>query len=365
MPDPLPPAEPAAAPAEIRPARGVDAPEWLSGLWYLGLPGRDLKPGRMAARSILGQPVLFGRTGAGKAFALRDLCPHRGIPLSCGRFDGREVECCYHGWRFDAAGRCTAIPSLVEDQAFPLERIKVRRYPVAESQGLVWIFMGDADQAPLPAPALPTMADLPLRHVETALFPCPLDDAVVGLMDPAHGPFVHRSWWWRSAKSIHAKAKPFAPSPLGFTMVRHAPSKNSFAYRLLGGRPETEISFQLPGLRIEEVSAGRHRFAGLTAITPIDRSACLVTQAMYWTMPWLTLARPLLRPFIRRFLEQDRDIVAAQQAGLAHGPSLMLIDDADTQAKWYFRLKREFALAAAEGRPFVNPLKPRILRWKS
>lgn len=349
----------------MRPARGIDAPEWLTGLWYLALPAQALKPGRMVARSILGQPMLFGRTAQGQVFALRDICPHRGIPLSCGRFDGAEVECCYHGWRFDPAGRCTAIPSLVDAQALQLERIKVRAYPLAERHGLVWIFMGAADQTPPAAPTLPDMADVPLRHIETALFPCPLDDAVVGLMDPAHGPFVHRSWWWRSRASIHAKAKQFAPSPNGFTMVRHAPSRNSFAYRILGGRPETEISFALPALRIEQVEAGRHRFFGLTAITPIDRSACLVTQAMYWTMPWLTVARPLLRPFIRRFLEQDRAIVAAQQAGLAHGPSLMLIDDADTQAKWYFRLKREFAAAAAAGRPFVNPLKPRVLRWKS
>jgi len=32
-------------------------------------------------------------------------------------------------------------------------------------------------------------------------------------------------------------------------MARHAPSKNSRAYRLLGGKPETEITFRLPGLR--------------------------------------------------------------------------------------------------------------------
>ena len=97
-----------------------------------------------------------------------------------------------------------------------------------------------------------------------------IDHAVVGLMDPAHGPFVHRAWWWRSRRSIHEKAKAFAPSPCGFTMSRHAPSSNSRAYRLLGGAPETEISFRLPSVRIEQIRAGRHAVANLTAITPID-----------------------------------------------------------------------------------------------
>ena len=138
---------PGNAPGEWRPARGIDAPEWLRDLWYLALPSKQLKPGKMLAKSILGEPVLLARGDDGQAFALRDICPHRGIPLSCGRFDGREVECCYHGWRFDGTGTCTAIPSLVADQAIKVDRIKVRRYPIAEQQGLVWIFIGEAAQA--------------------------------------------------------------------------------------------------------------------------------------------------------------------------------------------------------------------------
>jgi hypothetical protein len=43
----------------------------------------------------------------------------------------------------------------------------------------------------------------------------------------------------------------------------------------------------------------------------------------------------------------------------------MLIDDADTQAKWYYRLKREWRKAAEEKRPFENPVKAKTLRWRS
>jgi phenylpropionate dioxygenase-like ring-hydroxylating dioxygenase large terminal subunit len=184
-------------------------------------------------------------------------------------------------------------------------------------------------------------------------------------MDPAHGPFVHQSWWWRSRRSIHEKEKAFAPSPWGFTMTRHAPSSNSRAYRLLGGAPQTEITFRLPGIRIEHIRAGKHVLCNLTTVTPIDDSATEVNHAIYWTMPWLGPLRPLLRPFVRKFLHQDRDIVALQQQGLRHAPPLLLINDADTQAKWYYRLKQEYARARVEGRDFVNPIKPRVLRWRS
>ena len=38
-----------------------------------------------------------------------------------------------------------------------------------------------------------------------------MDHGIIGLMDPAHGPFVHQAWWWRSAASIHEKTKKFEP----------------------------------------------------------------------------------------------------------------------------------------------------------
>jgi len=57
--------------------------------------------------------------------------------------------------------------------------------------------------------------------------------------------------------------------------------------------------------------------------------------------------------------------MAMQAVGLADDPPLMLIDDADTQAKWYYRLKKEWSASRAEGRGFVNPVKERVLRWRS
>jgi phenylpropionate dioxygenase-like ring-hydroxylating dioxygenase large terminal subunit len=232
-------------------------------------------------------------------------------------------------------------------------------------QGNVWVFFGDDLVAAPEIPVLPDLGERGYGLVETAVFQCAMDHAVVGLMDPAHGPFVHRAWWWRSRRSIHEKEKPFAPSPWGFTMERHKPSRNSNAYRLLGGAPETEITFRLPGVRWEHVRAGRHVLCNLTAVTPIDAERTEITTALYWTMPWLTPLAPVLRPFVRAFLRQDGEIMEKQRVGLSHAPSLMLINDADTQAKWYYRLKNEFLRARAEGRPFVNPVKARTLRWRS
>jgi phenylpropionate dioxygenase-like ring-hydroxylating dioxygenase large terminal subunit len=335
--------------------------------WYYAAPSHLLRRGGMLARTMLGEPVLLCRDRAGAVFALRDLCPHRGMPLSAGNFDGHEIECCYHGWRFNREGGCTAIPSLVDGQNFDFSTVSVPRYRVREVQGNIWVFFGDAPESAPEIPNIDGFGDTAApRMAETMRFRSAIDHAVIGLMDPAHGPFVHRAWWWRSRHSAHPKAKAFEPSDWGFTMRRHAPSSNSRAYRLLlGGGSETEISFRLPSVRIERIWVGRYLVANLTALTPVDRETTDVNHCIYWTAPWLSLLKLLLRPYVRAFLGQDATIMARQQQGLRFDPVLALIDDADTQARWYYRLKQEYRRSRSESRPFANPVRARTLRWRS
>ena len=61
-------------------------------LWGLvsGDAGGELRAGKTAKAMLLGVPLLLGRKNDGKLFAMRDLCPHRGIPLSAGWFDGER-----------------------------------------------------------------------------------------------------------------------------------------------------------------------------------------------------------------------------------------------------------------------------------
>jgi hypothetical protein len=55
-----------------------------------------------------------------------------------------------------------------------------------------------------------------------------------------------------------------------------------------------------------------------------------------------------------------------QAVGLRHSPALMLVDDADRPAKWYFQLKAAHLEARRTGHPMEHPLKrPVTLRWRS
>ena len=342
---------------------------FLQDCWWFAALSSELKPGKLQRYELLGEPVLLGRRRDGAVYALRDICPHRAAPLSAGRLVGEEVECPYHGWRFGTDGGCRAIPSLLDDQETDPSRIRVRSYPVRESQGLVWIWMAaDPRNAAEPDHAPPVFEGVrggEPKLVERMDFAAHIDHAVVGLMDPTHGPYVHQQWWWRSSTKQLEKSKAFAPREMGFAMVRHAPSKNSRAYRMLGGAPETEITFRLPGLRWEDVRVGDKRVLALTCLTPLRDDRTRITQIM-WSDHWAFSAlKPVVRRMTRAFLKQDGDMVDLQNEGLRYDPTLIWIDDADRQAKWYQQLKREWIAHRREGRDFRNPVPETTLRWRS
>jgi phenylpropionate dioxygenase-like ring-hydroxylating dioxygenase large terminal subunit len=352
-------------------------PQWLYGFWYPALRSSAVAGAGFARTLLLGQPVLVGRTAPGEAFAMRDTCPHRGIPLSYGRFDGAEVECPYHGWRFEAvSGQCRAIPSLTSSDALRVDRIYAFSFACREADGFFWVFLPDrpGDEAP-PVPRLPTFSDrYVLTHLDAEL-PCSIDHGIIGLMDPAHGPFVHQSWWWRSRESIHEKEKRFEPIPNGFRMSAHAPSTNSAPYKLmrLAGAGEarsleTTIDFVLPNMRFETVRYGSAWFSTLTTVTPIDSARCRIDVRAAWNIfRWATpLVLPIGRFFGKRFIRQDQRTMERQAEGLRHQPKLMLIDDADRPAKWYFQLKQALLESRRTGEPPRHPLPgPVTLRWRS
>lgn len=350
--------------------------ELLTDMWYFAATSAELKPGQQFRREILGEPVLLGRTHAGKAFALRDICPHRAVPLSAGRqvdTDGAPtVECPYHGWRFGVGdGVCRHMPSLVPDQTYEAERIRVRNFPTHEGSGAVFIFVAAdarATEASIPPPEFGALPEKP-KFVVTRIFNATMDNAVVGLMDPAHVPFVHSQWWWRPPSAgFRIKEKQFAPRHRGWEIVRHAPSGNSLLYRAAFGEDvTTEIVFDLPGYRWEVVENGKGaRFVTLTCLTPQNEKSTRITQLTYWSgAPLLNLTLPFAPGMAREFLDQDGRMVDLQNEGLKYTSKMMMIDDIDVQAKWYHRLKKEWAASRAEGRAFANPIEPVTLRWRS
>jgi phenylpropionate dioxygenase-like ring-hydroxylating dioxygenase large terminal subunit len=349
---------------------------FLWDFWYPAARSEEIRGRKLVTAMLLEVPLVLGRTDEGKAFAMRDTCPHRGIPLSHGRFDGKAVECGYHGWKFEAcSGRCVEIPSLTSQDKLKIERIFAGHFLCEERDGYVWVYMTQQSlqsvEAIPAAPALPVFSTgYKITHLNCEL-PSHVDQGIIGLMDPAHGPFVHQSWYWRSRHSIHDKEKKFEPIPNGFRMSTHAPSANSAPYKLLkritGETVTTTIDFVLPNMRLEEIHSGKLWFSSRATVTPVRRDLCRIDFVAAWNVAaWLPLVVPIFRSFAKRFLRQDQLTMIQQAEGLKHNPRLMLIDDADRPAKWYFGLKAGLLESRRTGQPMVHPMAgPVTLHWRS
>ena len=354
----------------------------LSGFWYRALPSDRVGRHELIKATLLETPLVLGRDREGHPFALRDACPHRGMPLSAGSFDGDQVECCYHGWKFDAhTGQCRLIPSLTTDQNLKVDRIYAGSYACEERDDYIWVFIPEPgpagagftkrEEPAAPAPRVPTFSDQYKLAYLTADLPCNVDHGIIGLMDPAHGPFVHQAWWWRTRHSIHEKQKNFEPIVNGFRMSAHTPSSNSAPYKLLrlyaaADAITTTIDFVLPNLRLETIRAGKYWFASLTTVTPITRNHCRIDVVAAWNLfRWFPFGTGLLKFVFAKFVEQDRQTMEKQSEGLKHNPHLMLIDDADRPAKWYFQLKAAYLESRRTGEMKHPMTGPVTLKWRS
>jgi phenylpropionate dioxygenase-like ring-hydroxylating dioxygenase large terminal subunit len=313
------------------------------------------------------------RSENGQVFAMRDTCPHRGVPLHYGRVVHDTVECPYHGWRFDTRGTCVEIPCLHEGQLIEISKIRCPTFHVLERYGLIWIYLPQADEVPAlgrmsEPPALPDVPFEKSPQISVKMdFPSSIDHSVLSLMDLTHAPYVHNVWWFKKDPTkLRPKQKVFEPAPFGFRMKRHkVPPQNVMYHRVFGANATTEVHYMLPAYRIEHIGSDRHWALALTAHTPLDAETTVVYQCFWTSVRWVTAVAPFFRYLIRTFLGQDRDFVVLQREGLLSEPKLMLINDADTQARWWLRLKSEWATAQSDNKPFHNPLKEQTLRWRS
>jgi phenylpropionate dioxygenase-like ring-hydroxylating dioxygenase large terminal subunit len=148
------------------------------------------------------QEIVLYRDRQNQVHALEDRCPHRHVKLSRGCVVGDELECAYHGWRMDAAGQCVAVPYLAADQKLPTG--KIRRYPVQEQDGFVWLYPGD--QESLQATALQPMGLPEWDHLNYIATVSVIDAKahfsylIENLMDMYHG-HLHQDYQaWASAE---------------------------------------------------------------------------------------------------------------------------------------------------------------------
>ena len=173
----------------VRVGPGTEMGELLRRYWIPVLASCELGEGSVRKIRILCEDLVLFRDTNGRPGLLEEHCPHRRTSLAHGCIDEQGIRCPYHGWKFDASGRCLEMPA--EPNACKLtKKIHATAYPVEELGGLVFAYLG-----PSPAPLLPRydlyVMEGVLRDIGHALLPCNWLQIMENSVDPHHVEWLH------------------------------------------------------------------------------------------------------------------------------------------------------------------------------
>ncbi len=200
---------------------------------------------RMAQRPLkavrlLGQDLVLFRDEQGRWGLLDRDCPHRGADLAFARHEGDGIRCPFHGWKFDASGRCLQTPAEPAGSRL-CDRVGQRSYPVIERSGVLFAWLGPEGAAP-PLPAYDCFA-APTSHVFAfkGLWHCNWLQAFEVGIDPAHTSFLHRFLEDEALDSIgdNAGGKQFRSASVGEVQGERWPMT-----RIMREFCQPEISFE-------------------------------------------------------------------------------------------------------------------------
>jgi len=288
--------------------------------WYIVAASKDV--GTKPKPSLLnGLPIVTFRDSSGQSVALLDRCAHRNAPLSAGRVIGGNIQCHYHGWEFDRAGACKAVPGLCGEPDHPARRVP--SFACRDSQGWVWVYSEadvDPDSAPYEIPCADQAQYLTIR--ERLEMPGPLDAVAENALDVPHTAFVHAGLFRKNSdrQEIEVIIRTLDRGVEAQFIGEQRPE--GLAGRILapqGGEVFHWDRFILPCIaQVEYRLSDRSHIVATTALTPRTPAVTdmFATVAAKAPIPNAIL-RTVVKPVAMRILRQDMEILRRQTEQVA------------------------------------------------
>lgn len=329
--------------------------------WYIACLSSELR-GKPLARSVAGTSLVLFRGESARPAALLDRCPHRNVPLSCGTVHGGQLECCYHGWRFDGAGTCRLVPGLTSDA--DRRARTATTYPAAEQDGFVWVATApDGGPPPFRFPHVDDVAYTTVRRsavLEAGLHPC-----LENTLDVPHTAFLHGGLFRGGREPVEIEVVVRAIEGGVEAEYVGEPRPEGLAGRILapeGGIVTHVDRFLLPSIAQVEYRLGDNHLLVTSAFTPLAEHETLLHSAVTFSLRLPHAAvKAAVMPIANRILNQDARILKLQSESVRRfGGEHFVSTELDVLGQHIRKLLRmaergESPAAGTDGAPAAEP----------
>ncbi|HCR48335.1 MAG TPA: hypothetical protein DIW24_01815 [Bacteroidetes bacterium] len=281
----------------------------------------DVKPGHFTRVWQADIPLFLTRI-EGRVVGYEDFCPHRGAPLSQGKiWDGREVECPYHGWRFGLeTGENTFVPVKNAHRPCALKPI-----PLLEAYDLVW---HQADKTAV----LPALSDKKPLLFKTGIIQATLVNVAENFLEGSHTHFVHKGYIRTSQAKRQAITAEFYPHPDGFAVHYQPEPPKGLLTKVLPQKFRTlrpVASYVHPHVTVlSYFDVSGHCRARFEGILKTEQAATRFFARIFLDLGGLTpLVSGLASHFFTKIIRQDQDILERQAQNLKRFPLTRFVSD--------------------------------------
>lgn len=281
--------------------------------WYIVAPSEQLTPKAVISRTVLNEWLVIFRDVEGNPVALQDRCLHRNSRLSAGKLQNGEIQCPYHGWKYDAAGNVVDVPAEGPKRCLQIAR-KAISYATREKDGYVYVRL--ADTAPEVAPfAMPYYKAAGWETVRVInRFQNSVTNCAENFIDIPHTASVHPGIF-RTAQQQQLQMKVDRyEGTVTATYSQETTNLGWFGWFLNPKKREIKHidQFFMPNItRVEyDIGPTRRCFITSQSVPETDESTLVYTDVTFNYGLWNKLARPFVRWTAQRIIGQD--VVALQ-----------------------------------------------------
>ena len=169
--------------------RGTPMGELMRRYWQPIGAAVDLETKWTQRVRLLGEDLVIFKDRQGRLGLIAEQCPHRRASFAHGIPTENGIRCPYHGWEYNAQGKCIHQPNEQDKCAFR-DKVSTDAYPVQEMGGMLFAYMG-----PQPQPLLPRwdgfVAQNTIRIMGRTILPINWLQIMENSLDPVHTEWLH------------------------------------------------------------------------------------------------------------------------------------------------------------------------------